>query len=393
MSNPISRHLAPTSPYPLTIEVDRAEGIYIWDKAGKRYYDLISGIAVCNLGHRHPAVVKAVKDQADKYLHVIPYGEFVQQPQIELAETLNTILPDGLDCSYFVNSGSEAVEASLKLAKRATGRTELIAFNHSYHGSTHGALSVTGNASKRNHALPLLPDVRFLDFDCIGQLDQITERTAAVIIEPIQGDAGVRIASTEFLSQLRARCTEAGALLIFDEIQTSMGRTGKMFAFEHYGIVPDILCLAKALGGGMPIGAFVASEALMALWTHDPMLGHITTFGGHPVNCAAALATIETLREGNIISEVEVKGALFESLLSHPSIKEIRRIGLMMAVEFDSPEIVQQIVMGCMEKGVITFWFLSDPVSFRLQPPLVITEEEIREVCTKILIAISLIDP
>jgi acetylornithine/succinyldiaminopimelate/putrescine aminotransferase len=389
VSNPISKYLAPTSPHPLTVEVDRAEGIFLWDIDGKRYFDLISGIAVCNIGHRHPAVIKAIKQQVDKYLHVIPYGEFIQEPQVKLAEALNDMLPEGLDSSYFVNSGAEAVEAALKLAKRATGRTELIAYNRSYHGSTHGALSVTGNATKRNHALPLLPDVRFLDFDCIGQVDSITKRTAAVIIEPIQGDAGVRIASQAFLSRLRARCTEVGALLIFDEIQTGMGRTGAMFAFEHYGVVPDILCLAKALGGGMPIGAFIASEALMELWTHHPVLGHITTFGGHPVNCAAALANLKVLRDGSIISEVERKGQLFEELLSHPSIKEIRRSGLMMAVEFDSPETVQRIVLSCMERGVITFWFLSDPMSFRLQPPLVISEEEIKEVCQIILEVIS----
>ncbi len=369
--------------------MDRAEGVFLWDIDGKRYFDLISGIAVCNIGHRHPAIVAAVKQQVDKYLHVIPYGEFIQEPQVNLAEALHEILPEGLDCSYFVNSGAEAIEAALKLAKRATGRTELIAFNGSYHGSTHGALSVTGNATKRNHALPLLPDVRFLDFDCIGQVDSITRRTAAVIIEPIQGDAGVRIASQEFLSRLRARCTEVGALLIFDEIQTGMGRTGKMFAFEHYSISPDILCLAKALGGGMPIGAFIASEELMELWTNNPVLGHITTFGGHPVNCAAALANLKVLRDSPIISEVERKGQLFEELLSHPSIVEIRRSGLMMAVEFDNAEIVQAIVHGCLTRGVITFWFLSDSVSFRLQPPLIISEEEIKEVCQIILELIS----
>jgi acetylornithine/succinyldiaminopimelate/putrescine aminotransferase len=375
------KHLAPTSPHPLEIEVDKAEGIYIWDKAGKRYYDMISGIAVCNLGHRHPAIVKAVKEQLDRYMHVIPYGEFIQEPQVQLAETLSDILPEGLDCSYFVNSGAEAIEASLKLAKRATGKTELIAFRRSYHGSTHGALSVTGNEKKKFHARPLLPDVRFIDFDCIGCLHKITERTAAVIIEPIQGDAGVRIPSAGYLEALRARCTQVGALLIFDEIQTGMGRTGAMFAMEHYNVVPDILCLAKALGGGMPIGAFIASKELMDLWTHDPVLGHITTFGGHPVNCAAALANVRELRDTKIIADVEAKGALFEELLSHSSIKEIRRKGLMMAVEFDSPETVQKIVLGCLEKGVITFWFLSDPVSFRLQPPLIISEEEIREAC------------
>jgi len=377
--------LAPTSPHPLQIEVNKAEGVFIWDKQGNRYFDLISGIAVCNLGHRHPAIVQAVQNQLGRYLHVIPYGEFIQEPQIGLAKALNAILPDGLDCSYFVNSGAESVEAALKLAKRATGRTELISCKRSYHGSTHGALSVTGNERKKFHARPLLPDVKFINFDCIGSLRNITELTAAVIIEPIQGDAGVRIPSVGYLEAVRARCTQVGALLIFDEIQTGMGRTGKMFAFEHYDVVPDILCLAKALGGGMPIGAFIASEELMKLWTHDPVLGHITTFGGHPVNCAAALANVEELSNSKIISEVEVKGALMEELLSHPLIKEIRRKGLMLAVEFETAELVQKIVEGCLERGVITFWFLSDPVSFRLQPPLIISDEELKEACEVII--------
>ncbi|NND94428.1 MAG: aspartate aminotransferase family protein [Flavobacteriales bacterium] len=382
-------HLALTSPHPLEIEVDKAEGVFVWDKEGKRYYDLIAGIAVNNVGHRHPAIVRAIKEQVDKYLHVIPYGEFIQEPQIKLAQALCEILPNGLDCSYFVNSGAEAIEASLKLAKRATGRTELMAFRRSYHGSTHGALSVTDNENKKYHARPLLPDVRFIDFDCIGCLHKITEDTAAVIIEPIQGDAGVRIASENYLAELRARCSQVGALLIFDEIQTGMGRTGAMFAFEHYHVSPDILCLAKALGGGMPIGAFIASKELMNLWTHNPMLGHITTFGGHPVNCAAALANVEILRNTDIISQVETKGALFEELLTHSLVKEIRRKGLMMALEFENPEIVQKIVHGCLEKGVITFWFLSDSVSFRIQPPLSISESEIREACSIIIVVLD----
>lgn len=377
--------VAQTSPHPLAIEVDRALGTFIWDKNGKRYYDLVSGIAVCNIGHSHPKVVDAVKNQLDKYLHVMPYGEFVQEPQVTLAEALSGILPEGLDVSYFVNSGAEAVEASLKLAKRYTGRTEIISFNKSYHGNTHGALSVSGNESKKYAFRPLLPGVKFIDFNDLSDLEKITQETAAVIIEPIQGDAGVRIPSTSYMEALRKKCDETGALLIFDEIQTGFGRTGKMFAMEHFDVQPDILALAKGLGGGMPIGAFVSSKKIMSTLTHNPMLGHITTFGGHSVNCAAAIANITVLRQDNIIDDVEPKGALFESLLQHDSILEIRRKGLMLAIEFDSFETVERIVKGCLEKGVITFWFLSNNVSFRLQPPLTITDEEITESC-KIII-------
>jgi acetylornithine/N-succinyldiaminopimelate aminotransferase len=377
--------VAQTSPHPLAIEVNRASGTFIWDKKGKRYYDLVSGIAVCNIGHCHPKVVGAVKIQLDKYMHVMPYGELVQEPQVKLAETLNDILPEGLDVSYFVNSGAEAIEASLKLAKRYTGRTEIISFNKSYHGNTHGALSVSGNESKKYAFRPLLPGVKFIDFDVPSELMKITEETATVIIEPIQGDAGVRVPSVSFMKALRAKCDETGALLIFDEIQTGFGRTGKMFALEHFDIQPDILALAKGLGGGMPIGAFVSSKKIMTTLTHNPMLGHITTFGGHPVNCAAAIANIDVLRNDNIVEDVERKGAIFESMLQHASIIEIRRKGLMLAIEFNSFETVERIVKGCLEKGVITFWFLSNNVSFRLQPPLTISDIEIKKSCEIIL--------
>jgi acetylornithine/N-succinyldiaminopimelate aminotransferase len=378
-------HLAPTSPYPLAIEVERAEGIFIWDKKGKRYTDMVAGIAVCNLGHRHPKVIQAIQDQLEKYLHVMPYGEFIQAPQVQLAEKLAELLPANLDCSYFVNSGAESIEAAMKLAKRATGRVNFVACHRSYHGSTHGALSVTGNEQKKFHVRPLLPGVSFMRFNHSEDIDLIDENTAAVIIEPIQGDAGVRLPDIGYLDALRIRCTEVGALLIFDEIQTGMGRTGSLFAFEQYGVVPDIICIAKALGGGMPIGAFIASKKLMHLWTHSPMLGHITTFGGHPVNCAAAFANITALVDDGIIDEVEEKGMLFEMLLKHKNIKEVRRKGLMMAVEFDSPETVQRIVKSCLERGVITFWFLSDPKSFRLQPPLIISNDQIKECCAVII--------
>ncbi len=382
--------LAQTSPHPMTLEIDRAEGTFIYDKSGKRYYDLISGIAVTNIGHRHPEVIEAVKAQVDKYMHVMAYGEFVQNPQNLLAEKLTSLLPPTLDCCYFVNSGTEANEGALKLAKRVTGRTEIISCKNSYHGSTHGSLSVSGNETKKFAFRPLLPDVQFIEFNNNQDLNQISTKTACVIIEPIQGDAGVRIPDQNYLKALRARCSEVGALLIFDEVQTGFGRTGTLFSFEHYDVVPDILTVAKAMGGGMPIGAFISSKHNMSLLTHGPMLGHITTFGGHPVNCAAAMANLEILTENGLLSAVEVKGQLFEELLQHPSIKEIRRKGLMMAIEFDSPETVQQIVEACLEKGVITFWFLSCPDSFRLSPPLNISEEEIRDSCRLIIEAIDL---
>jgi len=370
-------HLAQTSPHPLQLEVSHAEGSYIFDQSGKKYFDLISGIAVSNIGHRHPKVVDAIKQQVDKYMHVMAYGEFIQNPQNQLALELTKLLPSTLNSCYFVNSGAEANEGALKLAKRITGRTELIACKKSYHGSTHGALSVSGNEVKKNAYRPLLPGVKFIEFNNTLDLSQITDKTAAVIIEPIQGDAGVRIPSENYLKQLRQRCTAVGAQLIFDEIQTGFGRTGKLFAFEHFDVIPDILTIAKAFGGGMPIGAFVSDKLQMDLLTHSPMLGHITTFGGHPVNCAAALANLKVIQEEHLIEGIEAKGALLEKHINHPSIKEIRRKGLMFAVEFESPETVQKIVLKCLEEGIITFWFLSCPESFRLAPPINMTNEDL----------------
>ncbi len=371
------KHLAQTSPHPLKLEVSHAEGAHIFDVHGKKYYDLISGIAVSNIGHRHPKVVEAIKDQLDQYMHVMAYGEFIQAPQNELAKALSQALPNTLDSCYFVNSGTEANEGALKLAKRITGRTEIVSCKKSYHGSTHGSLSVSGNEVKKNAFRPLLPDVKFITFNLEEDLSQITERTAAVIIEPIQGDAGVRIPTKDYIQKLRQRCTTVGAQLIFDEIQTGFGRTGKLFAFEHFDVVPDILTIAKAFGGGMPIGAFISDKANMDLLSHGPMLGHITTFGGHPVNCAAALANLKVIQEEGLIEHIEGKGRLLEKAIKHPSIKEIRRIGLMFAVEFDSPDTVQKIVGRCLELGVITFWFLSCPGSFRLAPPININNQNL----------------
>lgn len=382
-------HLAQTNPFPFLLPIERAEGIFLFTPDGKRYMDLISGIAVSNIGHRHPKVIAAIQAQVMKHLHVMAYGEFIQAPSNLLAKKLADVLPKNLNCSYFVNSGTEANEGALKLAKRFTGRTEIISFNKSYHGSTHGSLSVSGNEKKKNAFRPLLPDVRFIEFNTIKDLIHISDRTACVIMETIQGDAGVRIPSKKFMTALRKRCDETGALLILDEIQCGMGRTGSLFAFQQFGIVPDILTVAKAFGGGLPIGAFISSKEIMHCLTHDPMLGHITTFGGNPVCCASALATLEVLIEEKIIQNVERKGALIEILLQHSQIKAIRRVGLMFAIDFDSEERVQRIVKAALDNGVICFWFLSCPNSFRLAPPLTITESEIREACAIILKAIG----
>lgn len=373
-----TNHLGQTNEQPFLIEVERAEGIYIFDKQGKSYMDMISGVAVNNIGHRHPEVIKAVKKQLDKHLHVMVYGEFVQDSQNEMAKELIELLPKKLDSVYTVNSGTEANEAAIKLAKRYTGRCEIVSFRGSYHGSTHGSMSVSGNEIKKQAYRPLLPDVRFLNFDDIEMLDQISEKTAGVIIETIQGDAGVRVPRKLFLEQLRKRCSEVGALLIFDEIQCGMGRTGKVFAFEHFEVIPDILTLGKALGGGMPIGALVSSKEIMHVFTNNPMLGHITTFGGHPVICSAAAAFLKVLKTEIIFEEVERLGSLLERLISESKeIIAIRRIGMMFAFDMQSPERVAKVVSRCLEKGLITFWFLSHPYSFRLSPPLNISEEEI----------------
>ncbi len=381
--------LGQTNQFPYLIEVERAEGIYIYDKNGKAYMDMIAGVAVNNIGNRHPKVVEAIKNQVDKYLHVMVYGEFIQDSNIAFAQNLTSLLPDSLNCVYPVNSGTEAIEAALKLAKRVTGRTEIVSFRGSYHGSTHGALSVSGNEIKKIAYRPLLPDVRFIKLNEFTDLDQITAKTAGVILETVQGDAGVRISNSEFLKALRERCDEVGALLIFDEIQCGMGRAGKMFAFEHSGVIPDMLTLGKALGGGMPIGALVSSKANLHEFTYNPMLGHITTFGGHPVVTAAANAFLDVMKTEIDFEEVERKGQLLVDLLKVDSeIIEIRRIGMMFAFDMKSFERVEKVVKRNLELGLISFWFLSHPYSFRLSPPLNITEAEIRKAAGIILQAI-----
>lgn len=381
--------LGQTSPYPFLIDVDRAEGIYIYDKSGKSYMDLISGVSVNNIGHRHPRVIQALREQLDRHLHVMVYGEFIQDSVNLMAERLTALLPDSLNCVYPVNSGTEANEAAIKLAKRVTGRTEIVSFRGSYHGSTFGSLSVSGNEVKKLSFRPLMPDVRFIHFNVMAELAYITEKTAGVIVETIQGDAGVRIPDNFYMRALRERCSEVGALLIFDEIQAGMGRTGKVFAFEHFGVVPDVLTLGKALGGGMNIGALVSSQEYLRAFTYNPMLGHITTFGGHPMPCAAAAATLQVISELNF-NEVERLGQRLENWLCKSlEVKEIRRKGMFFAVDMVSAERVAKVVERCLAFGVITFWFLSHPYSFRLAPPLTITEQEVDKAGELILRAIQ----
>ncbi|MDR1681282.1 MAG: aminotransferase class III-fold pyridoxal phosphate-dependent enzyme [Prevotellaceae bacterium] len=378
------QHIAQTSPNPIGIEADRAEGIYIYDRAGRRYTDLIAGVAVSNVGHCHPKVVAAVQAQAARYMHLMVYGEYIQSPQVLFAQALASVLPAPLDCVYFVNSGAEANEGALKLAKRYTGRTEIVAFRNAYHGGTHGALSATGNEELRNAFRPLLPDIRYLTFNAFDDLPQITERTACVLVEPIQGEAGVRLPAAGFLQALQARCRDTGALLAFDEVQTGFGRTGAWFAAIRYGVTPDIITLAKAMGGGMPLGAFVASRSIMETLQSRPALGHITTFGGHPVSCAAALAAWQVLHDENRLSEVEGKAALFRRLLQHPAIREIRGEGLMLAAELADAAMLRPAVAALLQQGIITEWFLFCDTAFRIAPPLIISHEEISDACRTI---------
>lgn len=382
--------LGQTNPYPYLIDVERAEGIYIYDKSGKIYLDMIAGVAVNNIGNRHPKVVEAIKKQTDAYLHTMVYGEFIQDPTVRFAKRLTAILPPTLNCVYPVNSGTEANEAAIKLAKRVTERSEIVSFRGSYHGSTNGSLSISGNEVKKAAYRPLLPDVRFLRHNTLEDLTQITTKTAGVIVETVQGDAGVRFSSFEFLIALRKRCTEVGALLIFDEIQCGLGRAGRNFAFEITGIVPDILTLGKALGGGLPIGAIVSSYENLQFFTYNPMLGHITTFGGHPLVCASADAFLDVLTSEIDYNEVERLGQLLVDIISQsPEIKEVRRVGMMFAFDMESFERVEKVVKNCLENGLISFWFLSHPYSFRLSPPLTITESQIREAGEIILNAIQ----
>jgi acetylornithine/succinyldiaminopimelate/putrescine aminotransferase len=382
--------MAPTSDAPLALEITKAEGVYLYDTAGKSYMDLISGIAVSNVGHCNPAVVKAIKDQVDNYMHLMVYGEYIQSPQVQLAEALvKSTGTNTLNQVYFTNSGTEAVEGAMKLAKRYTGRTEFISCFNAYHGASQGALSIAGDENFKNAFRPLLPDITHINHGCIGNLIKITKRTAAVVIEIVAGEAGVKTATKAYFQALRKRCDETGTLLIVDEIQSGFGRTGTFWAFQAMGIVPDILLTAKGMGGGMPIGAFIANERLMKTLSFEPVLGHITTFGGHPVSCAASLATLNYIVNENLMDQIPAKSALFHSLLKHPIIKEVRGIGFMLAVEMKDFKTVKAVIDECIQNGLITDWFLFCDNSLRIAPPLTITEEEIKIACNILLQAMN----
>jgi len=378
------KHLGQTSPSPLLLEIERAEGVFLYGPSGEKYLDLISGVSVSNTGHRHPKVVSAVKEQVDSYMHLMVYGEMIQSPQVKYAGYLAGSLPPSLDCVYFVNSGSEAVEGALKLAKRFTGRSKIVSFENSYHGSTHGALSIQGSEEFRNAFRPMLPDTFRARFNDTSSLKIIDERTACVIIEPVQGEAGIIWPEKGFLEILRQKCSETKSLLVFDEIQTAFGRLGHMFALDRFRVVPDILLLAKALGGGMPLGAFISSGEIMSSLMSKPPLGHITTFGGHPVCCAAGLASMKVLIEENLIGSCTGKSKIFRDMLRHDLISSIRGEGLLLAVQLKKPEYVRYAISKAPDFGLILDYFLFCNDSFRIAPPLTISEEEITLACRQV---------
>ena len=379
------RHVAQTSPEPLGLEIVSASGCKLFDVNGKEYLDLISGVSVSNLGHNNNEINNAVIEQINKHTHLLVYGEFVQSAQVEFAELLCSVLPKELNNVYFVNSGAEAIDGAMKLSKRVTGKPEIISCKNAYHGSTHGPLSIMGSEEYKTAYRPLLPDTRLIEFGNFDDLNSITDRTAAVVIEPVQAEAGVRTAKKEYFKALSSRCKEVGAMLVFDEVQTGFGRTGKLFALEHFDVTPDILVLAKALGGGYPIGAFIANEKIMKTLTYNPVLGHITTFGGHPVSCAAGLAALKIMLREKYFNEVAKKEKMFVSLLSDmPHVKEIRSAGLLMAIEFNSFDISSKVIKALLNNGVISDWFLFSPESLRIAPPLIISEDEIAAGCEKI---------
>lgn len=372
------KNLAQTSDAPLMLEIEKADDIYLIDNKGEKYIDLISGISVSNLGHNHPKIIDAIKKQLNKHLYLMVYGEYIQSPQVELAEKLTSLLPKNLNSVYYVNSGSEAIEGALKLAKRYTGKNEIIAFKNSYHGSSHGALSIMGNEYFKSNYRPLLPGIKFIELNSSIDLEKITNQTACVVLETIQGEAGIKIPSYDFMHELRKKCNETGTLLILDEIQTGFGRTGKLFGFEHFNISPDIVCFAKAFGGGLPLGAFVSSKEIMSVFMDKPMLGHITTFGGHPLSCAASLEAIKILTGEPLVKDIPVKENLFvKSIKPSNHIKEIRSKGLFTAIELFNKNQVLQTVQFCLDQGLIIDWFLHNPNSLRIAPPLTISCDQL----------------
>lgn len=383
-------HVAKTSPKPMDIEIVKASGVYLYDVNNKSYLDFISGISVSNVGHCHPHVVKAIQQQAETYMHLMVYGEYVQAPQVQLAKALVDMLPENLNSLFYTNSGTEATEGALKLAKRITGRTEIISFRDSYHGSTQGALSVMGNEEFKQAFRPLIPGVKILNYNSVEEVEQnITSNTAAVILEPVQSETGYTPATKEFLQVIRKKCTEHGALFILDEIQNGFGRSGTFFAFKQFDVVPDVLLLAKGMGGGMPIGCFISSQQLLNEFTYNPVLGNINTFGGNAVCCAASLACLQTIQSEQLVEQVEKKSQLIRSLLVHPAIKEIKGKGLMLSIDFGDTDLNFKIIDSCIEKGLIVDWFLFNTHSMRIAPPLVITEDEIKKACGIIIEAIN----
>ena len=382
-------YIAQTSPEPMELDIEKAEGVYLIDRNGKKYVDLISGISVSNVGHCHPKVVKAIHEQSEKYMHLMVYGEYIQSPQNKLAEAICKELPKSLNNIYFVNSGSEAIEGALKLAKRHTGRTEIISCENAYHGSSHGALSIMGNEAFKNNFRPLLPQTRLIEYNNFEHIQLITENTAAIVIESFQAEAGIILPSKGYIKAIREKCNEVGALMIVDEIQTGFGRTGTLFGFEHHKITPDIITLAKGMGGGMPIGAFVANKDIMHKLTHNPVLGHITTFGGNAVSCAASLACLKEIKENNLIKNVQKLSSIFQNKLIHPAIVETRGVGFFICVEFKSQAFNFGVIKKCIQKGVITDWFLFNDKCLRISPPLNLEKETAIECCNKILEAVE----
>lgn len=381
MKNDFYKYQAQTTPHPLALEISHAKGSYVYDSSGKKHLDFVAGVSACTLGHCHPRIVSAIKNQAEKYLHVMVYGEYIQEPAVELAKLLAENLPPNLNTTYLVNSGTEAIEGALKLARRATGRTQLLYANNAYHGNTMGSMSVMGYEERKNAFKPLVPDCFPVNFNNEADLQKITQQTAAIILETIQGGAGFIQPENDYLKKVRKRCDETGTLLILDEIQPGFGRTGKLFAFEHFGIVPDILVMGKGMGGGLPIGAFTASHEVMGLLQDNPKLGHITTFGGNPVIAAAALATLKELTETDIIQQTLQKEKLFRKLLKHPLIKEVRGQGLMLAAMLETAEIASEVILACKDRGLILFWLLFEDRAIRITPPLTISNDEIAEGC------------